>query len=264
MTTETLNAPETPVASVTPAPAASTEAAPLPAEGQQPPGSAETETPPEEQQKKPKVTFSERISQIHAQKKEAEAMARSAAAERDRALAELERYRKLNRDEIDPSLHNRIDIQEALQTQRAQDEDARARRAIETAREARGTAFLSKVDEARASIPDIDQALSVFGTLPVSDAAADIIADSDKAAEIAHYLGRHPAEAMQILNQPPHMQAAALTRLEAKLSKPVPSRKTSQAPAPVQTVNGVASSSAKSLAEMSMDEYVAARKAGKV
>lgn len=263
MTTETINAPETPAASVTPAPVAS-ETANLPAEGQQPPGSAETETPPDEQPKKPKVTFSERISQIHAARKEAEARAQSATAERDRALAELDRYRKLNRDEIDPSLHNRIDIQEALQTQRAQDEHARAQAAIEQAREARGAAFISKVDEARATMPDIDQALSAFGRLPVNDAAADIIADSDKAAEIAYYLGRHPVEAMQILNQPIHLQAAALARLEQKLTKPSSSRKTSQAPAPVQTVGGVTSSSSKALAEMTMDEYVAARKAGKV
>ena len=161
-------------------------------------------------------------------------------------------------------MHNRIDIQEALQTQRAQDEHARAQAAIEQAREARGAAFFSKIEEARATLPDIDQALSVFGSLPVSDAAADIIADSDKAAEIAHYLGRHPAEAMQILRQPAHMQAAALARLEAKLSKPVVSRKTSQAPAPVPTVNGVSSMSSKQLAEMSMDEYIAARKSGRV
>lgn len=262
MTTETTNAPET-VASVPPTTVAS-ETAPLPAEGQQPPGSAETETPPEEQPKKPKVSFSERISQIHAARKEAEARASSAQAERDRAIAELEKYRGLNRDEIDPSQHNRLDIQEALQRQRALDEDARAKQASAQAAEARSAAFFSKIDEARETLPDIDKALSVFGTLPVSDAAADIIADSDKAAELAHYLGNHPSEAMQILRQPVHMQAAAIARLEAKLSRASVSRKTSKAPAPVQTVNGVASISSKPMAEMSMDEYVAARKAGKV
>lgn len=262
MTTETANAPETPAASVTPA--SDTANQNLPAEVKQPPGSAETETPPDEQPKKPKVSFSERISQIHAQKKEAETRALAAQAERDRALAELDKYRRINRDEIDPAMHNRIDIQEALQTQRAMDEDARAKAAVTQAAEARSAAFFSKIDEARETMPDIDKALSVFGTLPVGDAAADIIADSDKAAELAYYLGNHPTEAMQILRLPPHLQGKALGDLERKLSSASFSRKTSKAPAPVQTVSGVSAMSSKPMAEMSMDEYVAARKAGKI
>ena len=237
MTTETTPAPAAPDAKVAPAPVASNETAPLPAEGQQPPGAVEAETPPEEP-KKPKANFSERISQIHAAKKQAETERDSARREVSRLQQELQQIRGVDRSQLDPADVNRLDIHEALQTQRLRDEQRRAESASERDIQALRESFFEKIEAARETIPDLDAALGEFDRLPVGRELGEVIAESDLAAQIAHHLGRNPAEAARILRMPAHKQTAEIGKLEARLKAMSSARKTSTAPPPPTTLNG--------------------------
>ena len=223
---------------------------------------AEPEAATEEPAKK-EPSIKGRMSEHWHARKQAEAERDAAVANARRAELELEKLQRLDRNQIDPQHYNRLDVHEALQQQRASDEMVRAQQAEQAAKGARAQQFMAAVEASRQSLPDIDQALQVFSGMPVSDAAADIIAESEFGPHIAHHLAKNPAEAQRIFNQPPHRQAAELARLETRIQAASYARKTSKAPPPVTTVNGVASASGKPLTEMSMEEYVAARKAGR-
>lgn len=127
------------------------------------------------------------------------------------------------------------------------------------AAEAQFRTFQSKVDVARERIPDIDRSLQDFARLPVSEHAAEIIAESDVGAEIAHYLANNPRQAFDIHAMSPAQQGRALAQIEARVS--IPTRRTSAAPPPPPMVTGAQAAMAKSPAEMSAAEYIAARKA---
>lgn len=133
--------------------------------------------------------------------------------------------------------------------------------AAETARriaENRGATFMAKVDAARERIPDIDTTLRSFASLPVSDVAADLIAESDKSVEIANYLGRNPHEAHRIAQMHPAYQGAEIARIEARVSA-MPMKRISQAPAPVSTVSGGSGNPSPDLGSLSMKDYIKAR-----
>lgn len=117
----------------------------------------------------------------------------------------------------------------------------------------------SQVDDARSRYSDFDQ---VALTAPISDSVAEMIRRADQGADVAYYLGQNRAEASRISQMNPIEAAMALGRIEATLSLPKPQRKTT-APPPIEPVKGGAPAT-KSPDEMSMSEYVAARKAGKI
>jgi hypothetical protein len=94
----------------------------------------------------------------------------------------------------------------------------------------------------------------------VSEVAADLIAESDKGAEIANYLARNSEEASRIANLPDAYQGYELARIESRF-KDNPMKRISQAPAPVQTVSGGAGNPGVDLASLSMPDYIKARQA---
>lgn len=98
--------------------------------------------------------------------------------------------------------------------------------------------------------------------LAITTSMAEVIMDSETGPELAYHLGKNPAEAARIASLPAIRQAAELGRLEAKLTAPKSLPK--QPPAPVQPVGGNASGGSLDPAKMSMAEYAAARKAGKI
>ena len=129
-----------------------------------------------------------------------------------------------------------------------------AKQLQERAQAERYETFTKKVEVAREHDPDLEEALEAFWTLPVSDHAADIIAESDVAPQLAKYLAKHPREAKEIMALPPHKQGLALARIEGRLAAPPPVRKVSQAPAPVPTLGGSQATAAKEPAKMSVEE----------
>lgn len=117
----------------------------------------------------------------------------------------------------------------------------------------------SQVAEAKARYQDFEQ---VAFTAPISNEVAQMVAGMDAGADVAYQLGLNPAEAQRISRLSPVEAAMELGRLEARLSAPKP-RTTTQAPDPVKPVRPKASPT-KDPSKMTMAEYAAARKAGKI
>jgi len=103
-----------------------------------------------------------------------------------------------------------------------------------------------------------------FKSVPVTDAMADAVLESDMGTELVLWLNENPAEAARISNLTTTRQAVELGKIEAQLSgqeaqKPAPSK----APAPPKTVSGGGKVSSGYRADMSLSEYARWRKANK-
>lgn len=119
--------------------------------------------------------------------------------------------------------------------------------------------WAAQVEEAKGKYTDFEQ---VAYSAPISDDVAQMIAASDSGADVAYYLGTHRQEAEHISRLPPLEKARALGAIEARLSFAPPVTQTA-APEPITPIKGKATA-AKDPAKMSMAEYMAARKAGKI
>lgn len=228
-------------------------------------GASEEKAEAAEQPRDPNGRFTKRTEQLQSQISTLTAQKHQVRRE----IEALERQRAVLRQgyeathRIDP---NDPDAVDAARVQRGvlsvQDTLARQQQeeAIRRLQETRGAAFYAKVEAARERIPDIDKSLQAFGQLPLSEYAADIISESDRAVEIANYLGRNPAVAQRLVNLPPHFQGAEIGRLESMLAAQ-PTKRISQAPAPVNTVSGGVGSPGVDLGSLSMADYIKAREA---
>lgn len=194
----------------------------------------------------------ERIDQLTAQRRAAEA--RAAIAER--RLAEL--MQPVNPpDPNDYDAHNAHQIETVLRKQKAEDLHAEIQAAARESFVARKSAYEAKIAVAEERIPDIQKSRAVFYQMPFSSEAADVVAESPKAAEITHYLANNFDEAERILALPAHKQAIEFARLEARVAPAPQARRVSQAPAPPPTIGGGAPSAAKSPNDMSVAELQA-------
>lgn len=253
----------------TPAPeavASVTESAPVIAEklaeGQQPSAeSPESGQPPKAEsaediaQKLRKTRAQERYDRLHAESKQHQAEATLARAEAQRLKAELAKLKSAAPE--DPDEHDAHRLKQVVKSERLEQKEEEADRAAEKAAKARADAFTAKVEAARERMPDFDE---VFPKTPISEVAAELIAESDKAAEIAYWLGKNPKEAARIYDLAPHLQGAEIARIEGRLST-VSTRKTSNAPTPPPVLNGQSAPGAKDPATMSMSEYAKYRAA---
>lgn len=109
--------------------------------------------------------------------------------------------------------------------------------------------------------PDIEAKVFKDQTLPMSQVMADTLMGSEKGPEVAYYLSANREEAQRIKEMQPLAAAAALGRLEAKLSLPKPRTET-KAPPPPSTLNGTVKGPGKNPEDMTQAEYVAWRKKG--
>ena len=191
-----------------------------------------------------------RISELYAQKKAAERDAQSKAQrvyQLEQELSQLRQQSQANPD--DWQLAQRNDARAAVKEERMAELRDDAIRQMQEAANLRQKGWETKVETARERFPDMDEALETFKQLPVTDYAADIIAESDKAAEITYFLAKNPSEAYRIANLPPHQQGRALAQLEAKVSVAQP-RKTSTAPPPVPMVTASSAPATPALRDM--------------
>jgi hypothetical protein len=133
----------------------------------------------------------------------------------------------------------------------------------------RQAAFQERVTAFRAEHPDYD-AVTGNPALPITQAMADVILETEDPPAVAYFLGQNPSEAAAIAQMTPVQIARAIGRLEAKLSappaaseaaprQPVPKTVT-KAPPPVTTLTG-APAVRKSYEDMSQEEYEQARRA---
>ena len=124
--------------------------------------------------------------------------------------------------------------------------------------------WAEKVSEAKTRYADFDQ-VALAPDVPITPQIADMLKHSEKGPDLAYFLGMNKATAAELaaLSKTSPMQAAwALGRLEASLTAPTP-RMTSQTPEPIAPVRGKAQAVVNP-DKMSMAEYIAARKAGKI
>jgi cell pole-organizing protein PopZ len=97
--------------------------------------------------------------------------------------------------------------------------------------------------------------------LPINEAMAEFIAESDLGPDVAYHLGKNPGVAARIHALSPVKAALALEEIAREIAaKPQP--KPSNAPAPIKPI-GAASASTKSPADMTDAEYAKWRKKGR-
>jgi hypothetical protein len=207
--------------------------------------------------------FAKRTEQIQAQIGQLTATKHQVAREVESLRRQAEQLRQQldapsNIDPSDYAAQTSHDMRRAVKAERYEQTVDAVKSAQGQAAEIRQATFVAKVEAARERIPDIESALQTFATLPVSDIAADHIADSDKSVEIAYYLAKNPLEAQRIARLPLAYQGAEIARIESRVSAPTRNR-LSQAPAPVQTVSGGSGSQAVDLATASFADYEKAR-----
>ena len=124
-------------------------------------------------------------------------------------------------------------------------------------------AYHDREETAREKYDDFDQ-VAYNPKLPITDAMAETIRESDVGPEIIYHLGSNPAEAKRIAQLSPLSQAKEIGKLEDKLASNPPAKKVSSAPAPIKPVSGRASSAPtydttdpRSIESMSTSEWIA-------
>lgn len=263
---EVISTPEgaAPTPVETPAPAAPTRGPdgkfvsttpPAPEPSATPDAEAPKDDAPKTEDEPKRNRAQERIDRITAEK---HAAIREAAALRQR----LEALQNAPRPPVDPNDYDaqqREGVRSVIREEQIGQTAQQYQEAAARAQKAQIDAFYTKVEAARERIPDIDRSLNTFTQLPISAHAAEIIAESDVAAEMAHYLAANPRDAYEIYQMTPAQQGRALARIEQRVS--LPARRTTAAPPPPPLVTGAQAARARSPQEMSASEYVAMRKA---
>ncbi len=171
----------------------------------------------------------ERIQDLSRRARDAE----ERAAALEKRVEELTAARPKEGDFSDPAEFDRASLRHAVKEARADELKAEREQAARQAADAKKEIWQEQVTEARAVYSDFD-AVALNPNLPISQTMGDVIADSQRGADIAYFLGKNPDEAKRIAGMPPIQAARELGRIEAELT-PKP-RKISNAPPPVETV----------------------------
>jgi hypothetical protein len=157
----------------------------------------------------------------------------------DRALREYQ-TRKAVRDE----------------TRRQAERQAAQHRHIE--QRERIDAYRRRLDDVRDRIPDFEQVMRAQSGAAIRDDVRDLVMDSPKGPLLAYYLATNPDVLDDINGMPPAAAAKTIGSLEARIRGPRPKLQTDARPSRDMPKGG-ASAGGKSYAEMSMDEFIAAR-----
>lgn len=129
---------------------------------------------------------------------------------------------------------------------------------LETARlQERGAALEEQKVDARTNYADFD---TVFSSAYIPPHVAQIVIESDQAADVAYHLGKNPAVARQIAAMNPVQAAREIGRIEATLTLPKPKTQ-SAAPDPITPVKP-GGLSRKDPGSMSPAEFAKWREAG--
>lgn len=145
------------------------------------------------------------------------------------------------------------------------EEDRRQKEARDRERQGAMRTFVEKRDALFDAGADAHEDFeAVFDdTVPVSPPMAQVLTETEHGHEVAYYLGKHRDEAARIAKLNPLAAARELGRIEAKIAAPGPAPKKSSAPTPPRTV-GASARSSKSPGDMPYEEYVEARRSGKI
>jgi hypothetical protein len=245
----TTNAPAQPEAAPDPAKTAETDNQAGETKDEQPRG--------EDGKFKPKQTAEDRKARIREDIGRLTAEKHSTQRQVEALRAEAMRLQRQLQEQPDPSdpYDARHATRQAVREDRLEQTVEAARSAAAAVDTARARVFQAKIEDARERIEGLDEGLRAFASLPVSSPEmADLIAESDKAPELANYLGRNPDEFLRISRLPPHLLGAELRTIELEKLKPANTRKTSNAPPPPPMINGTSSPASPSVAEMGVSD----------
>lgn len=92
-------------------------------------------------------------------------------------------------------------------------------------------------------------------SLPMDQATAEILMDSERGPEVAYHLATHREELQRIQGMPPLARARELGRIEALIAAPKP-RTVTKAPKPVPVIGGGSSKAAKDPEKMTTEEWM--------
>lgn len=197
-----------------------------------------------------KQSARERVQQAVARQREAERQ----SAEKDRIIAELRsKLKEPDPAQYDDNAKYTADLLETKMNQRdLQGLEREKQNAQAVAREAIAEAWITRVNDFKASAKDFDQ---VAYSAPISEATALLIAEMDEGPEVAYQLGKNHAEARRIDSLPERARAIELGKIAARLSTPAPV-KTTKAPEPIDPVGGRGAPKAKNPDDMTIEEWM--------
>jgi len=116
-----------------------------------------------------------------------------------------------------------------------------------------------RINEGYKQFPDFEE-VALDRTVPITPMITEILADTDRPAELAYYLGKNRAEAIQISRMTPIQAARALAKIETKMAEsgvPPPSNpKLPGAPPPIKPL-GSSHTVTRSLEKMTQKEFEA-------
>jgi hypothetical protein len=142
------------------------------------------------------------------------------------------------------------------ETRRQAERQAAQDRAIE--HRERTDAYRRRLDDVRDRIPDFEQVMRAQSGAAIRDDVRDLVMDSPKGPLLAYYLATNPDVLDELNGMSPAAAAKTVGSLEARIRGPRPKLQTDARPSR-DTPQGGASAGGKSYAEMSMDEFIAAR-----
>lgn len=173
------------------------------------------------------------------------ATAKAAAKAERRAFREATQRLNSQAQQIEPRREAFADDQaysqaqlEHLAEKKAAEKLAERQRTEEAER--RQEAFIEKAEKAAERYPDFQQVVS-NPALPITEAMAEFIAESDQGADVAYFLGKNPMKAAAIAQMSPVKAARELAKLEGELAAR-PKATPSKAPDPIKPVGSRGSS----------------------
>lgn len=128
------------------------------------------------------------------------------------------------------------------------------------------TSYQERVEQAMEKYPDFED-VAYSPDVPITNAMAATIQESEMGPEIAYYLGKNPQEAAKIAKLSPFLQAKELGKLEAKIASAPPPAKPSNAPPPLNPIKNASAGTTfidttdpRSLSKMSTSEWIEAER----
>ncbi len=125
-------------------------------------------------------------------------------------------------------------------------------------------AWSEAVEDAKSRIPDFEQ-VALSEKTPIHARMAPFLVESEKGADVAYWLGKHPQEAQRLAELFDRGSPQALVefgRIEARLSAPTP-KTLSTAPKPAPTLSGGVNPLQFDAARSSVDDFAGVlRKSG--
>lgn len=210
----------------------------------------------------------ERVNEITRARRQAERELMAERETRQRLEAELSKYQRPPMDPNDrppvyTDFNDPVAHAEALTAYVERRMEARSQHTANQARQQTvEQSFEARSREFAATHPDYDAKLDdLTRTVQFNPATVEVIGLSERGPEIVYHLAQNLDVADRIARMPPHLAAAEVARIEAKLSAPKP-QQTTNAPAPVPVLGGSSSAATKDPAKMSYAEYKKYRMGG--